>query len=371
MPANIIFKTVSNQTGEEITIEWRDLIGKRIPDIKWKQVHIVSNYNGKVVLVYLEKLGLYHLPGGHVEEGEDIEETLRRELAEETSGVVIEWEPVGYQIRTDSKGNVDNQLRVYAKVSNIHAETIDVDGSLVPTKLVEIDDMNKTLGWENPIGERIHSLVKGKFAAVDVNPSDLKNEVTQLLTQVHPILEKHGKTNFIGSYEWGTMYDRDVDVEVWLNPDELKKAQKEIMRELLNLENVYEIKTRDLISFNVDSKKGRNLKCILIMLKMFNENGKLWNFDICLFDKTDENNNALPFSQEILKKIQGMSADQKQAVIDIKKDVTMRGLYLKGRSSVDIYLRVVEDGLLTPSEYLPYAEKLAEESSPVVPKTRK
>jgi hypothetical protein len=371
MPENIVFNTESNLTGEKISIEWRDLVGKRIPGIAWKQVHIVSNFNGKVVLVYLEKLGLYHLPGGHVEPGEDVEMTLRRELAEETSGIVIEWEPIGYQIRTDSRGNVDNQLRVYAKVSNIQPQTIDIDGSLVPTKLVDIDDMNKELGWENPIGQRIHLLVKNKYIISETSTADLKNEVSNLLSKVKPLLDKHGDVNFIGSYEWGTMYDRDVDIELWLNPDEIKLAQRNIVNDLINLDNVYEIKTRDLISFNTDSKNGRNLKCILIMLKMFNEDGHLWNFDICLFDKTDENNNALPFGQEVLKKIQGMSDQQKRAVIDIKKATTTAGLYLKGRSSVDIYLRVVEDGVLTPDEYMSYARRLADESAPVPPKKRK
>lgn len=371
MSSNIILKTQSNFDGEEIVIEWRDLIGKRIPDVKWKQVHIICNFNGKVVLVYLEKLGMHHLPGGHVEAGEDIETTLRRELAEETGGVVVEWEPIGYQIRTDSKGEAVNQLRVYAKVTGIQSETIDIDGSLVPAKFVHVDDMLDSLGWQNPIGERIYSLVAGKFKGVSVSQDDLKNEADELLAIVGPVLEKYGRTSFVGGYQWGTMYDRDIDTEVWMAPSELKTAQKGIMRDLLELDSVYEIKTRDLISFNMDTKNGRNLKCILVMLKMFNKDGKLWNFDICLFDETDENNNALPFSQDVLKKIEQMSDEQRQAVVELKKAVTAAGLYLKGGSSVDIYLRVVEDGILTVEEYMPYAQRLVESRGVAAPKKRK
>jgi len=371
MSSNIILKAQSNLDGEKITIEWRDLIGKRIPNLKWKQVHIICNFNGKVVLVYLEKLGMYHLPGGHVEEGEDIETTLSRELAEETGGIVIGWEPLGYQIRTDANGVVVNQLRVYAKVANIQSQTIDIDGSLVPTKLVSVDNMLESLGWQNPIGERIYSLVAGKFAISEMSQEDLKSEADEVLDLVRPILEKYGRTSFVGGYKWGTMYDRDIDTEVWLDPSELKNAQKGIMRELMSLEDIYEIKTRDLISFNMDTQNGRNLKCILVMLKMFNKDGCLWNFDICLFDETDEKNNALPFSQEILKKIEQMSDEQKKAVVDIKKAVTAAGLYLKGGSSIDIYLRVVEDGILEPVDYMPFAQKLADERSSSVPKKRK
>ena len=368
--ANIILKTQSNYDGEEITIEWRDLVGKRIPDVIWRQVHIVCNFNGKVVLVYLDKLGMYHLPGGHVEVGEDVEATLRRELAEETGGIVVEWEPLGYQIRTDSKGDTVNQLRVYAKVTGIQEQTIDIDGSLIPAKFVDIDEMLSALGWQNPIGERIYSLVKKKFATGETDQEKIKAEADEVLALVRPVLEKYGRTSFVGGYKWGTMYDRDIDTEVWLAPSELKGAQRGIMSELLDLDNVYEIKTRDLISFNTDTKNGRNLKCILVMLKMFNKEGKLWNFDICLFDETDEHNNALPFSKDVLKKIEEMSDGQKQAVVDIKKAVTAAGLYLKGGSSVDIYLRVVEDGILTPEEYMPYAQKLADGRSAVAPKKR-
>lgn len=370
MSTNIILKTQSNFDGEEITIEWRDLVGKRIPDLKWRQVHIICNFNGKVVLVYLEKLGMHHLPGGHVEAGEDIETTLRRELAEETSGVVVEWEPIGYQIRTDSKGETVNQLRVYAKVTNIQTETIDIDGSLVPAKFVDVKDMLNELGWNNPIGERIYELVAKKFIGVEVSQESLKAEADELLEQVRPMLEKYGRTSFVGGYQWGTMYDRDIDTEVWMAPGDLKAAQRGLMSDLLELNNVYELKTRDLISFNMDTKNGRNLKCILVMLKMFNKEGKLWNFDICLFDETDENNNALPFSQDVLKKIEQMSDEQRKAVVDIKKVVTAAGLYLKGGSSVDIYLRVVEDGILTPEEYMPYAHKLAGSRGVAAPKKR-
>ncbi len=371
MSSNIILKTQSNFDGEEITIEWRDLIGKRIPDIKWKQVHIVCNFNGKVVLVYLEKLGMHHLPGGHVEAGEDVEATLKRELAEETGGIVIEWEPIGYQIRTDSKGGVVNQLRVYAKVVNIQSETIDIDGSLVPAKFIPVDEMLESLGWKNPIGERIYSLIAGKFTGTGSDQKELKAEADELLDVVRPLLEKYGRTSFVGGYQWGTMYDRDIDTEVWLAPSELKFAQKGIMHDLLDLDNVYEIKTRDLISFNTDTKNGRNLKCILVMLKMFNKEGKLWNFDICLFDETDENNNALPFSQDVLKKIEQMSDAQRKAVVEFKKAVTAAGLYLKGGSSVDIYLRVVEDGILTVEDYMPYAQKLVDSRAAVAPNKRK
>lgn len=164
---DIVLNTLSKNDGENIKIEWHDLIGRRIPDLNWKQVHIIANYNGKVVLPYFENIKLYNLPGGHTEAGENIDMTIRREFSEEIGGIIIDWEPIGYQVRTDSKGVSTNQLRVYAKVINVKDENIDHDGSIVPVKLVDIKDMLKTLGWENPIGNHIYDLVKDKFLQID------------------------------------------------------------------------------------------------------------------------------------------------------------------------------------------------------------
>ncbi|NTU69668.1 NUDIX domain-containing protein [bacterium] len=357
--ADVVFETKSNYDGEKIKLEWYDLVGRRIPKKEWRQVHIIANYNGKVVFVYFEKNKMTHIPGGHIESGEDIETAMRRELAEETGGLVLDWEPIGYQARIDSKGDVDYQLRVYAKVTGIKEKSVDYDGGIVSTNLVDINEMLKAWGWENPIGERIVDLVKEKFIKVDDGVNNLKKEAGELLKTVQPLLGKYGELEFVGSFAWGTMYDRDVDISVWMDNDKIKSSQQKIISSLLKCRNVYEIKTRDLISYNTDFKGGRNLKCILIMLKMFNDEGKLWNFDICLFDKADDNNNAMPFDKETLQKIETMSIEQRNLIIDIKRTVTDAGLYLKGRSSVDIYKKVIIEGVRTVAEYMPMAKNLA------------
>jgi 8-oxo-dGTP pyrophosphatase MutT (NUDIX family) len=161
--ASITLNTKSKSNRQNIMIKWFDLMGKPLPDKEWRQVHIVANFNGKVVFVHFNEHNMTHLPGGHLERGEDIETAMRREFMEETGGIILEWEPIGYQVRTDSKGNMDNQLRVYAKVSGIKKSNVDYDGATTTIKLVNINTMLKTWGWENHIGERILKLVKNKF----------------------------------------------------------------------------------------------------------------------------------------------------------------------------------------------------------------
>ena len=162
----IIFKGQSNAAPfEEIIVEWHDIISNNIPKINWTQVHAIANYNGKVVAVSKITDGhtMIHVPGGHTEEGEDVETTLSREILEETGGTLISWKPIGYQKRTDSRGNETHQLRVYAKVKDIKSKTIDFDGRISEAKCIDISDMLDVLEWNNPIGRRIFELVNPEF----------------------------------------------------------------------------------------------------------------------------------------------------------------------------------------------------------------
>jgi len=61
---------------------------------------VIADDNGKIALIYAKRRNYYKLPGGGIEEGEDIHEALRREIMEETGcnatignelGTVEEW----------------------------------------------------------------------------------------------------------------------------------------------------------------------------------------------------------------------------------------------------------------------------------------
>lgn len=338
---------------------WNDLIGRRIPNKKWSEVSIIANYNGKLVLILSDENNEYDLPSSDSFLNGHIETFLFNVFIEETGGIIVNWEPVGYMILKETSVQKSEHLYIYAKVKNIKKNFINEEGSNNVISIVPVEQLNELSRFSTPIGKHVIKCIKEKFHDEIYNSDALKLEAQDILDKLVPIISKYGDLNFTGSYSWGTMYDRDIDIELWLGTEQIKETQKMLVNDLMSIEMLYELKTRDLISFHRDFKGGRNLKGILIMLKLFNGKYNLWNIDLCLFDKNDDNSNALPFSKEVLSKIQQMSDEQKKLIIDIKKMVTSCGLYLKGRSSVDIYLKVVEEGIKDPIEYMPYARALA------------
>lgn len=74
-----------------------------VDDDALKFAVIVSRYQGKWVFCRHKQRKTYEIPGGHRENGENIEETARRELYEETGAARFRLVPVCvYSVRGDS-----------------------------------------------------------------------------------------------------------------------------------------------------------------------------------------------------------------------------------------------------------------------------
>lgn len=67
---------------------------ENVDDSLLKFAVIISKSDGKWVFCKHKERDTYEVPGGHREEGEDIFETAKRELYEETGAVVYDIEPV-------------------------------------------------------------------------------------------------------------------------------------------------------------------------------------------------------------------------------------------------------------------------------------
>lgn len=80
---------------------------------------IVKNQDGLYAVMYSDKFKLHSLPGGGVEDGEDVLTALRREIYEETGCVCDEIKELG--VVAENRASLDyTQINYYYVVSTTH-----------------------------------------------------------------------------------------------------------------------------------------------------------------------------------------------------------------------------------------------------------
>jgi 8-oxo-dGTP diphosphatase len=128
----------------------------KLDQSKIQQIYGVCFYQDKLVVVRNGKRNTWGLVGGHVEEGETVEQTLRREIKEESNMDIIRWRPIGVQEVTDEDGNVFYQLRAVCKVKPLGDFEEDPVGTISEMKLIEPKNYTEYFDW-GEIGEKIMS----------------------------------------------------------------------------------------------------------------------------------------------------------------------------------------------------------------------
>ncbi|MDO8570579.1 MAG: NUDIX hydrolase [Candidatus Daviesbacteria bacterium] len=113
---------------------------------KIKQVYGVCFYQDKMVIVLNGKKKTWGLLGGKPEKGESIQQTLEREVKEESNMQVLKWRPIGIQEVTDPDGNNYFQLRVACKVKPL--------GDCDLIKLIDPLEYKNYFDW-GEIGDKI------------------------------------------------------------------------------------------------------------------------------------------------------------------------------------------------------------------------
>lgn len=138
---------------KEYKLIWHDadnfdhLKGKNIT-----QVYGVCFCNKKLLIV--KNNNKWSLTGGHVEKNETIEETLNREIQEESNMKVLKSIPIGYQEVIKPDGSIDYQLRFYCEVNLISEFIKDPAGSVTEIKLIDPKKYKDYFDW-GKIGDRM------------------------------------------------------------------------------------------------------------------------------------------------------------------------------------------------------------------------
>lgn len=142
--------------GQRIQITYRDADSfTDLPAGQVRQHYGVCFCGGKVVLCFHpNKADGWALPGGKPEPGESFEETLAREVQEESNMRILRHRPIGYQVVTGGDGKTVVQLRSFCVVEPIGPFVKDPAGAVTKIELVAPEEVNKYLKW-GAIGDRV------------------------------------------------------------------------------------------------------------------------------------------------------------------------------------------------------------------------
>ena len=120
-----------------------------VDDALLKFAVIISKSNGKWVMCKHKERDTYEVPGGHREEGEDILDTAKRELQEETGAIKFDLEPLcAYSVT--GKTNV-NEIGEESFGLLCFAEIMEFSGKLESEieKVELMDDLPEN--WTYPL----------------------------------------------------------------------------------------------------------------------------------------------------------------------------------------------------------------------------
>ncbi|MDE2188720.1 MAG: NUDIX domain-containing protein [Patescibacteria group bacterium] len=124
---------------------------------KCRQVYGVCFYNDKLVIGFGGHKNSWGLIGGTIEAGETFEQTLRREIQEESNMKIISFKAIGYQkVINEIDDTFIYQLRYACVVEPFGPFESDPAGSVIEIKLIDPKEYKKYFDW-GKIGERIIS----------------------------------------------------------------------------------------------------------------------------------------------------------------------------------------------------------------------
>lgn len=137
----MIINSKMNWQGKDYKLRYEDLDSfDELPYKKCKQVYGVCFYKDKMVIGFGGKKADWGLIGGTIEPDEKFEETLVREIREESNMRVLKFAPIGSQKVTSPEGENIYQLRYSSIVEPIGKFKEDPDGSVKEIKLINARD---------------------------------------------------------------------------------------------------------------------------------------------------------------------------------------------------------------------------------------
>lgn len=122
-----------------------------LPLEKCHQVHSLCFYKNKLVIGYEGNKKHWSLIGGTRESGENLEQTLVREIKEESNMQVMKYWPIGWQYVVQEDAY---QIRYCCLVEPYGPFVSDPDEDIIKIQMINPNEFSKYFDWGN-IGERL------------------------------------------------------------------------------------------------------------------------------------------------------------------------------------------------------------------------
>jgi 8-oxo-dGTP pyrophosphatase MutT (NUDIX family) len=148
----VIIKNQILLDGKLINITYHDADSfADLPLTKCHQVYGFCFYKGKLIIGYEINKQRWQLIGGGIEPGETFEQTLFREVKEESNMNIVKFWPVGFQwvMPEDTY-----QPRYCCLVEPYGAFVSDPDGDITKIKFIKPEYFPKYVDWQK-IGDRL------------------------------------------------------------------------------------------------------------------------------------------------------------------------------------------------------------------------
>lgn len=135
-----------------------------IPNEKIKQVQAICVTKDKKLVIYENKEGFFGIPGGKLEDDENIEQALKREIYEETASKMESFKTIGYvkSFKSDNQNEYTLNIRCMAIVIPLDEEINDPAGKAIQRFILSPIEAKDKLNWgemaEHLINEALKSI---------------------------------------------------------------------------------------------------------------------------------------------------------------------------------------------------------------------
>jgi hypothetical protein len=181
------------------------------------------------------------------------------------------------------------------------------------------------------------------------NNDELQSEGKRLLefTGLIELLSKFGEVIVGGSYVYGTMVDRDIDIEVIRPADQINlDVRAQLINALVMLPECITMKMTDRIA---SPKEGRPKGIWYAPYLLFE--GNTWGIDIWLQPPEEAEVSKTEYP-DLDAKMRVLAIERRVTILGIKHQTVLNGTKVKGVTSVEVYEAVLDRGVTSYEQFM-------------------